>query len=156
MLIRYLFLLLLLLLPPPHDRHCHRVFLLPVSPQVIHCPVMDLRHKSLPLRQQHQQRGPPPLGFSSLMATRRTTNTLLMCDKSHCIVPNTRLSSPSTVVSAAVVKKMKCLWILSSVFFLLLWTFRDLSVTTATTNKKVLLLCSYLLNEVMWANGWQK
>ena len=26
-----------------------------------------------------------------------------MCDKSHCVVPNTRISSPSTVVSAVAV-----------------------------------------------------
>ena len=61
-----------------NDHDCCHVFLLLVSPPVSHCPVVDLRHKSLPLQQQHQ-RGPPPLGFSSLTMTRWTTNTPFSC-----------------------------------------------------------------------------
>ena len=60
---------------------------------------------------------------------------ILMHDKSRCIVPNTRISSPSTVVSAAVVIVAAVVTAgseedevsLDSVFwfFLLLWTFQD-------------------------------
>ena len=117
---------------------------------------MDLRHKSLPLQQQHQQqRGPPPLGFLSLMTLRQTTNTPFSCV--------TRVVALYPIPESHLLLLLFLLLLLRRrsilgfcLLFFLLWTFWDPPVTTATTNKKVLLLCSSLLNEVMWVDGGQK